>query len=166
MSQNQRFTILAILVLTVLATQAAAHSPSSVVLDYDVGTQILTVTVSHSVSDTATHYVEEIQIQKNGVAYTSRPYTTQDTTSGMEDTFTVDAVAGDVLRVTAICNILGSLVQELTVPGDTTTETTPTDTTSPTNGTTPPPFELTTIIIASVIALGLIVVLFAVFRRR
>ena len=171
---NRRLQIAFLIVLSVFilsSTNVAAHSPSSMTLEYETGTQILTVIVSHSVSDSSTHFVDEIQIQKNGVSYTSRTYTDQDSTTGMSDTFSIDAVAGDVLRVEAFCNIAGSIVRELTVPDDTTSTTTTitdttTETTSPTTSTAPPPFEMTTLILATVLALGIVAILVAVFRRR
>ena len=97
-----------------IATNVQSHSPSSIVLSYDFGTQTLDVTVSHTVSD-ASHYIEEIQVWKNDVSQTIETYTSQTTNSQHEDSFSISASNGDVLKVTATCNIAGSLTNQITV---------------------------------------------------
>lgn len=94
---------------------ASAHAPSRITLDYDDETQTLEVTLVHNVSDPATHYVYKIEITKNGVVYATQEYENQPTDSMVTYTFSVPAVKGDVLAVTAECNLGGSVRGELTI---------------------------------------------------
>jgi hypothetical protein len=140
-----------------------AHTPSSMTLSYDEGTQTLLVTVSHSVS--GDHRIAQIQVWKNDVSVNTRNYDSpQETTSGMDDTFMVTAGSGDVLKVTATCSISGSVTEEITVGVDS-TDTSTTDTT--TTDTIPPP-EIPTmlIILIALVAVGFIAIIIAVLKRR
>jgi hypothetical protein len=92
-----------------------AHSPSNMTLTYDFNSQILTVTVVHSVADVNTHYIEQIVINKNGQYETDRTYSSQASTTSMSDTFAITAANNDVLQVTAICSISGQIARQITV---------------------------------------------------
>jgi len=105
--------IFALFPLFTVPTQA--HSPSNMTLSYDYNSQILTVTVVHSVADVNTHYIDLITINKNGVFETNRTYTSQASTSSMSDTFTIPAEVNDILQVTAVCSISGLITRQLTV---------------------------------------------------
>ena len=149
-------TTVILVALAIFPNLVSAHSPSGMDLAYNSDTDTLTVTVQHSVTDPNSHYIEKIEIYKNDVLEIERTYTSQESSSQKSDTFSVDAVDGDVLKATAICNIAGSITRDLTI-GTTTTTTT-------TDGTD---FFLITIIIAVVvIALGIVLVVVAIFRRR
>ena len=142
----------------------AAHAPSSVDLSYDEATDELSVTVTHTGVDGTTHRISEIQIYKNDVLQTSETYSSQTTTSTHSDTFTIAADPGDVLRVVAICSIAGEREDTLTV-GETTTATTTTGNGGTTNGEFD--FIPPTLLIAGVIiALGVVMVVVRVARRR
>ena len=139
-----------------------AHAPSSVTLDYDFGTQVLSVEVAHGVSDADTHYIIQIVVEKNSVEFTTRDYTVQDTTSGMSDTFDVPAVDGDVLRVIATCNAIGEHVNTIAVSDPSITITTTT-----TGKTSPAGMDTTTVaIIAAIIGIGIIFLVVASVKRR
>jgi hypothetical protein len=156
-----------VLLAVSLQVPVQAHTPSSMTLSYDEGTQTLLVEVSHSVS--GDHRIAQIQVWKNEVSETTRNYDPpQESTSGMDDTFMVTAGSGDVLRVTATCSISGSITEEITVVVDPTeTTTTTTDTTTDTGTTTPPPdLPMLTIIMILIVVFGLLAILAAVFRRR
>jgi hypothetical protein len=164
---------LVLAVALIMANPVMAHTPADLTLEYDFGTQTLTVTVSHSVGDTSTHYIESITILKNDVEYTSRDYNTQDTTSGMSDTFSVDAVDGDVLQATAVCSIAGSVTRQITVtaPTTTSTDTTTTETTTTSTTSTTPTgddnqFLLMGGIAAAIGIIGILLVAVVIVRRR
>ena len=165
MMNTKKLSYLSILFLSLLFLQASpvnAHAPSSVTLDYDFGTQVLTVEVDHGVGDVNTHYIIQIVVEKNSVEFTTRDYTAQDTTSGMSDTFDVPTVDGDVLRVIATCNAIGQHANTITVsdPSITTTTTT-TGTASPTG------MDTTTVaILAAIIGIGIILLVVASVKRR
>ena len=97
-----------------------AHSPSSVSLQYAEDTNTLTVTISHSVSDPNTHYIENVQINVNGTEVLSEDYTSQPTNNQFVREYTIEAGAGATISATATCNLGGTSSDSLTVPGGTT----------------------------------------------
>jgi hypothetical protein len=99
----------------IFSVSTQAHSPSNMTLSYDYNSQILTVTVVHSVTDVNTHYINLITINKNGVFETNRTYTSQASTTSMSDTFNIPAADTDILQVTAVCSISGQITRQLTV---------------------------------------------------
>ena len=151
-----KLTIIVVLALMVLAhgVQVNAHTPASIDLSYDISSQILSVDVSHSVSDVNSHYIYEVVIEKNSVEVLTKDYTSQNTTSGFLATYSIPAVEGDVLSVTAKCIQSGQISDEITV-GDTT----------PTNGDGTPMFS-TPLIAISVVALLAVIVIVILLRRR
>jgi hypothetical protein len=180
---KRKFSYLSILFLSVLFLQAAsvnAHAPASIDLEYDFETQVLTVQVSHSVTNPSGNYIIQIVVEKNSVEFTTRDYTSQPTTAGMSDTFDVPAIDGDVLTVTAVCNIVGQDTNSVTVSdpsSTTTTTTTTTDTTTSTStettttsgsttSPTPPAVMDSTLIVVAVVAGIGIIVLAVVFVKR
>ena len=104
---------------TALFVSVSAHPPSDMVLSYDTDSQTLTVTLVHNVSDPFTHYVYRIEIKKNGTVYTVEEFIDQPTDSKFRYTFSVAAVKGDTIEVTADCNLGGSIHGELYVGNDT-----------------------------------------------
>jgi hypothetical protein len=160
-----------IIMLTILGsmtniTPVAATVPEDIHLTYDFGTQTLTVNVSHYVANTKTHYIETIEVQKNGASTLNKSYTNQSYNYGVFDTFSVSASVGDNLTVTALCKKGYSLTRWLIVtsgtstnsqPTDTTTSTTePTDTTNP-SGTTLGPNPMIAVGVAGAVAVFLII---------
>ena len=159
--------LLGLFVTVLLAGQLVAvdaHTPAQITLEYDFDLQELTVTVSHSVSDTNTHYIYEIVVEKNSALFTTESYTSQSTTSGMSDTISVPAVDGDVLSATAKCSISGQISGQVTVVDPTTSTTTSTSTTDTTS--TDLPIPMTTIILVGVVVLGIFAVVLSLVRRR
>lgn len=162
MTKTKTCVLLGLFLLIVIAYQPVnvqAHPPGPITLAYDIDTEILTVTVTHVTADVNTHYVYEIVIEKNSVVFTTGSYTSQSSASGMSDTFDVPAVNGDVLKVTAKCSVSGEGLQQITVSDTTSTTTT-------TTGTADPWFPTTVMIFVAVIALGVIVVVVQLLRRR
>jgi hypothetical protein len=136
--------ILLSLILTVLPAPISAHPPSKMVLEYDTDTQTISASITHSVSDPANHYVERIEIEKNGDPYLTEDYTSQPTTSSVTYTYTVTADDGDLLEVTAYCSLFGDITEQITVskPSPAITSPTPTiivSTPSPSPALTPLP---------------------------
>jgi len=52
--------IVCLLTCAVCPTTTNAHRPGSVTLDYNIDTKVLSVTITHSVSNSAKHYVDII----------------------------------------------------------------------------------------------------------
>lgn len=107
-------SLLLVIVSSFMLLNTQAHSPNSVVLSYDFGTQTLEVTVFHTVSDPS-HFIVQIQIWKNDIPHTLQTYTSQTSNTQHEDSFNINAINGDVLKVTATCSIAGSSTNQLTV---------------------------------------------------
>jgi hypothetical protein len=59
--------------------------------------------------------VEKIEIKKNADLYLTEDYTSQPTTSTFTYTYDVTAGDGDLLEVTAYCNLYGSITDQITV---------------------------------------------------
>jgi len=94
---------------------ANAHPPKKVTLSFDSAQQTLSVTITHKTSFTSKHYVKSITITRNGAAVSTEEYTSQPDESPYTYTYSVPAVAGDVIKVKAICNIFGSKKATITV---------------------------------------------------
>ncbi|HOO90759.1 MAG TPA: hypothetical protein PLA74_08035 [Syntrophales bacterium] len=103
------------LAISLLPAAAQAHGPKEVVLNYDSGSQTLSVTISHSVSNPQSHYIKEVAITKNGNTLGTYAYKGQPDPSSFTYTYIVEAKKGDTLIVTATCNYIGSKTKELTV---------------------------------------------------
>jgi hypothetical protein len=107
--------ILLVLIFTLLPETTLAHPPSDMELEYDIGKQTLVVSISHSVSNPDSHYVEKIEIKKNGNLYLTEDYTNQPSTSTFTYTYDVTASDGDVLEATAYCSLQGSITEQVNV---------------------------------------------------
>lgn len=110
-----------ILVLTIagafsFTSFAGANSPSKMELKYDEASTTLNVTITHNVDDESSHYIESVTIKVNDTTVETETYTSQPTTSTFLYQYTnINATAGDVIMVTAICNISGQIEKSLTV---------------------------------------------------
>lgn len=100
---------LVILSLVSISGGVSAHSPSDMELSYDRENYELTVTVSHSVGNKNTHYIEEVIIEKNGDEYERETYSSQPDNSEFIYTYSVDASEGDTINVKANCNQGGDI---------------------------------------------------------
>ncbi|MFW9767889.1 MAG: hypothetical protein ACFFF9_15670 [Candidatus Thorarchaeota archaeon] len=134
--------VLTILLLTgFMQTPVSAHLPEDMTLVYDFGSQMLSVNVSHYTPNTKTHYIEQIEILKNGISVQNRTYENQSLDYGVYETFSVPTVVDDNLTVTAFCSKDYSLTSWLIVTSTTATNPPSTETTTstePTDGTPPP----------------------------
>ncbi|UCE36149.1 MAG: hypothetical protein JSW00_11420 [Thermoplasmata archaeon] len=132
------FLITLLFLLILLSQRAQAHPPSSMALEYDYSTQTLNVTISHSVGDPNSHYVESVEILKNDVESITTDYTSQPSTSTISYTYDISASDGDNFEVTATCNQFGSITEEIQVdepsPDQIILEVTPTISTISENG--------------------------------
>lgn len=126
--------IVALFLLTVFVPlESVAHAPSSVTLSYNYGNQNLSVTISHSVSNPSSHYVQTVTIYKNSIQVASQSYTSQPSTNPFTYHYSVSASDGDTLSAKADCNLGGSASGS--VQASAPDETDPTiQITSPSNG--------------------------------
>jgi desulfoferrodoxin (superoxide reductase-like protein) len=98
-----------------LAMPVLAHPPQDMVLDYNKETSELSVTITHLTPAPTAHYIYKIDIELNDEEINSEEYTSQPTTDTFTYIYIVDAEFGDVITVTAYCNIQGSISRSLTV---------------------------------------------------
>jgi len=95
--------------------RAAANAPKEVLLTYDSTARTLTVQITHPSSSPGFHYIEKVEVAKNGSFVTQGEYKEQPAQATYSYTYTVAAAPGDVLEAKAICSILGSKAAKLTV---------------------------------------------------
>ncbi len=164
----QRTLVIAItlLVLALPVTPVTATDITDMSLTYEFNSQLLTVNVSHYSSNTKTHFVETIEIWRNGISILNRTYVNQTYSWYEYDTFDVSANVGDNLTVTATESKADYFTQWLIVTSSTatnsvtdtvTSDTTATDSTETTDG---PDFPDTPANIGPVVAVGAFLVVF------
>jgi uncharacterized membrane protein len=130
-----------------------AHSPSPNSISYSYVNQELSVTFNHAVTDVNTHYIYQVVVEVNSVEVLTRDYTSQNSTSEFSALYSLVAVEGDFIEVTAKCSISGQFTQELDL----------TPYTPPGNGT---PIDTALLIAVAIGAIGIVAVVFALLRRR
>ena len=101
--------------LCIIAQPSYASAPKSVDLVYAMKTQTLSVTIDHYTLSANMHYIESVEIKKNGVAVSKNEYKSQPTDELFTYTYKTPAAKGDVFEVTANCNLWGSTTSTLTV---------------------------------------------------
>ena len=92
-----------------------ATSPQDVKLEYDAGTQMLTVTITHPSSFLNYHYIKYVAITKNGANVMKNTYESQPDMDTFAYTYKVPAADGETLEVTATCSLYGHKTVNLTV---------------------------------------------------
>jgi hypothetical protein len=92
-----------------------ATAPKSVDLAYDMNTQTLSVTINHYTAAATMHHIESVEIKKNGEPVSKNEYKTQPADSIFTYTYKIPAAKGDILEVTATCNLWGHKTSTLTV---------------------------------------------------
>jgi desulfoferrodoxin (superoxide reductase-like protein) len=84
-------------------------------INYNFNEQRLTVTISHNTDNTDTHYIEKVEVYKNGVNIIDEDYTSQTTSNTFTLSFNISANDGDILKVETECSIGGNTEDSLTV---------------------------------------------------
>ena len=91
------------------------HPASNVDINYNFNEQRLTVTISHNTDNKETHYIEKVEVYKNGVNFIDENYTTQTTSNTFTLSFNISANDGDILKVETECSLGGKTEDSLTV---------------------------------------------------
>ncbi len=94
-----------------------AHAASSIALNYNSSTELLTVTIFHSVPDPNTHFIDFVRIEINGSTELFINYTSQSSTSTFVYYYDITATAGDLINVIAHCSLTGTISRTFTVEG-------------------------------------------------
>jgi hypothetical protein len=109
----------AVVILSILCClhpgMSFANSPQDVKLDYDVSTQMLTVTITHPSAFPNYHYIKYVEIKKAGADVMKTAYENQPDTDTFAYTYKVTAAEGETLEVTATCSMYGYKTVNLTV---------------------------------------------------
>lgn len=92
-----------------------ADAPKDVKIEYDSGSQTLSVTITHKSLFSGMHHIKTVEIKKNSTVVSSTNYDTQPKEVPFTYTYNVEAASGDKLEVTATCNMSGSKTATLTV---------------------------------------------------
>lgn len=103
------------LTIVISSNCVLGHPASNVDINYNFNEQSLTVTISHNTDNKETHYIEKIEVYKNGVTVIDEDYTSQPSSNTFTISFNVSANDGDVLKVETECNLVGKTEDSLTV---------------------------------------------------
>jgi hypothetical protein len=112
---KELFIVLMLFITPLLGFQVIAHPPSDMTLEYDINTNSLIVTITHVTPAPDIHYINKIDINKNDVLIISEEYTSQPTNDVFSYTFNPNAAFGNIITVTAYCNIQGSITRTITI---------------------------------------------------
>ena len=107
--------LLIVLTAILVSTGAWAHGPSQLTLSYAKDTGILSITIVHSVSNPATHYVKKVEISLNDRVEKTYTYDSQPDSKRFTYSYPIEAKPGDRIAVTVKCNYVGSNSATLTV---------------------------------------------------
>lgn len=100
---------------SIFAIQSLAHPPQGMVLDYNIETSTLNVTITHNSPGPTIHYINKVEVKINTNLILSQDYPSQPTTSQFTYSYNLQADAGDEIEVTAYCNIQGSITKSIIV---------------------------------------------------
>lgn len=104
------------LILTSFFTSTVlAHPPVDMEINYDIESQQVTVMITHETPGPTVHYINRVTIEVNDNEILSEDYQSQPTNDVFSYTYDVSAEIGDVITVTAYCNIQGSISRSLTI---------------------------------------------------
>ena len=102
-----------IVFLTIVSSNVRAHPPNDMSLEYNSGTNTLTVSITHGVSDNTSHYVISVIVRVNGSIDQTHFYTSQPDLSFFIYEYTVITNDGSTIPVTATCSQGGSITRTL-----------------------------------------------------
>ncbi|MFX1503732.1 MAG: hypothetical protein ACFFDH_22415, partial [Promethearchaeota archaeon] len=104
-----------IILISMTTVNTKAHNPSNMSLSYDSNTKVLSVSITHTVTNPSSHYIEYVLIRVNGSTVLNQIYTSQPSTSSF--TYDYNITAGDraTIQVTASCSISGSITRSITI---------------------------------------------------
>ena len=109
-------TVLILIFLTsTFSFSASAHPASEMSISYNIEKELLNVSITHRVSDSSSHYIDQIIIYKNGEIYASLNYTSQPTNNSFYYSYDISANLSDTLEVFTHCNLGGTLTEQLIV---------------------------------------------------
>jgi len=94
---------------------SVANAPQDVKLSYDSQSQMLAVTITHKSPFPKLHYINNVEIKKNGTIVSTNKYENQPDQATFTYSYKVMAVVGETIEVKASCSLYGSKTTNLTV---------------------------------------------------
>jgi hypothetical protein len=107
--------LLVFMVLCLYPQASYADAPKDVKLEYDSGTQTLSVTITHPSFFPGFHHIKTVEIKKNSTVSSTTNYDRQPGESPFTYNYKVAAAEGDKLEVTVTCSLSGSKTAIITV---------------------------------------------------
>jgi hypothetical protein len=108
--------LLSLVLLCLPFASAKAHPPSQIDPSYNVQTKIVSADIKHNVSDPQKHYINKVVVYLNKKVIAEKKYTNQvSMTDQLFESLPLDLKAGDIIKIKATCNILGSKTVKLKI---------------------------------------------------
>lgn len=95
---------------------ALAVPPSDILIEYNAEQKSLHVEVKHISHNINKHYIRRLIVYKNDIELKKFTYAKQTSATALIQDLPVDAIAGDVIRVKAICNESGPEEKTFVIP--------------------------------------------------
>ena len=116
MVAKQRALIVLLVLLIFCPRPVAAHPPTDVKLSYDAPTATLHIEVAHVAKNLREDGIRQLVIYKNDQELGRMTIVRQTTPDSLTKDFSLEAVAGDAIRVRAISKRGGYLEQTIVIP--------------------------------------------------
>ena len=130
-----RWGCLALCVVLAVTQAALAHAPSDIDVNFNAGTRVLSLTITHQVADSTTHYVKEVKIRQGNNTFSESEYSSQPSPDTFTYTYPIPSDVTGIIEVKAECSIGGEKTKALAIS----TYTPPSTPTGATTGATTPP---------------------------
>jgi len=113
----KKYIVISMLLLSTIfiAMPAIAHPSQDMVLDYNLETSELSVTITHETPAPTVHYIYKVEIELNNQLIISEEYESQPTNDVFTYIYIIETEIGDEITVTAFCNIQGSITRSIII---------------------------------------------------
>jgi len=105
--------IMVVISITIITTQASAHSPRYMKLNYKPDE--LKIIILHFTFAPKIHYIYKVDVEKNGILITTEFYQRQQRLIFAIYKYNLTAISGDQLTVTAYCSLFGKITRSMIV---------------------------------------------------
>lgn len=102
--------------LLFVVTPLSAHPPTDLKISYDPAEGVLRVSMTHVTSNMIKHRIRKIQVFKNDEVVLDETIVQQTSSNSMVKSIPLSVVAGDTIRVKAICSEGGIGEQTIVIP--------------------------------------------------